>query len=70
EETLTSILSDYGVRIHSIDYEKRESTGELIYNFNISTRKKTSLKEIFLKLSSLESIKNIRIGNYRIDGSS
>ncbi len=70
EETLTSILSDYGVRIHSIDYEKRESTGELIYNFNVSTRKKTSLKEIFLKLSSLESIKNIRIGSHRIDGSS
>ncbi len=70
EETLTSILSDYGIRIHSIDYEKRESTGELIYNFNVSTKKKDSIKKIFLKLSSLEFIKDIRIGSHRTDSSS
>jgi putative Mg2+ transporter-C (MgtC) family protein len=61
EETVTSILSEHGLYIHSIDYEKNQSRGELIYNFNISTRNKNAIKQIFLKLSSLEFIKTIKI---------
>lgn len=61
EETINSILSDYGIYIHSIDYEKNQSKEELIYSFHVSTRDKSVIKEIFLKLSALEFIKEIKI---------
>ena len=61
EETITSILSDYGIHIHSTDYEQNNSKGELIYYFSISTRNKNALKEIFLKLGELEFIKTVKI---------
>ncbi len=35
EETITSTLMDYGIKIHSIDYKKNLSAGELIFNFLI-----------------------------------
>ena len=65
EEKIISVFLDYGIYVHSIDYEKNQSTGELIYNFYISTRNKNVLKEIFSTLSSLEFIKKIRISSYK-----
>lgn len=67
EEKIISVFSDYGIYVHSIDYEKNQSTGELIYNFYIATRNKNVLKEIFSTLSSLEFIKKIRISSYKSD---
>jgi hypothetical protein len=49
EETIIPLLSDYGIHIHSIDYEKNQLDGELIYNFHISTRDKDGIKEMFFK---------------------
>jgi len=61
EETISSILSDSGVNIHSVDYEKDKTKGELIYSFSISTRNKGVIKDIFLRLGTLESIRAVRI---------
>lgn len=61
EETISSILSDSGVNIHSVDYEKDKAKGELIYNFSISTRDKGIMKDIFLRLGALEFIRAVRI---------
>ena len=67
EDSITSMLYDLGVKIHSVDYEKNRTTGELIYIFHISTRDRNIIKEIFSKLSALEYIKKIMIGTYRAD---
>jgi len=67
EEAVTSVLSEHGINIHSIDYEKNHTTGELIYNFYVSTKHKHMIKEIYLKLSSLEFVKTIKIGGYRLE---
>jgi len=70
EETIIPVFSDYGIYIHSIDYEKNQLEGELIYNFHISTRNKRAIKEIFLRLGTMDFIKKIKISSYRINGSS
>jgi putative Mg2+ transporter-C (MgtC) family protein len=61
EETIISLLSDCGLHIHSVDYEKNQSKRELIYIFHVSTRNKNVLKELFLKIGKMEFIKQIRI---------
>ncbi len=61
EETLTSIFLDYGLHIHSINYERNQTKGEFIYNFDVSTRNKSAIKQIFSKLSSLDFINTIKI---------
>ena len=61
EETIISLLSDFGIHIHTVDYEKNQATGELIYKFHISTRNKNILKDIFQKMRKIEFIKKIRI---------
>jgi putative Mg2+ transporter-C (MgtC) family protein len=65
EEKIVSIFSDYGINIHSIDYERNQATGEVIYNFHISTRNRDILRDIFRELSSIEWIERIRISSYR-----
>ncbi len=67
EEKIISVFSDYGIYVHSIDYEKDRSSGELTYNFHIATRNKHVLKEIFSKLGTLEFVKIIRINGYKSD---
>lgn len=67
EETITSTLIDYGIKIYSIDYEKNLSAGELIFNFHISTKDKKAIKEIYQKLGSLEIIRKIKVSSYRAD---
>jgi putative Mg2+ transporter-C (MgtC) family protein len=67
EDAVTSVLSEHGINIHSIDYEKNHAAGELTYNFYISTRNKDMIKEIYLILGSLEFIKAIKISGYRLE---
>ncbi|MEK6529226.1 MAG: MgtC/SapB family protein [Nitrospirota bacterium] len=67
EEAVTSVLSEHGINIHSIDYEKNHTADELIYHFYVSTRHKHMIKEIYLKLSSLEFIKTLKISGYRLE---
>ena len=61
EETIITLLSDCGLHIHAVDYEKNQSKGELIYNFHVSTKNKNVLKDLFQKLGKVEFIKTIRI---------
>jgi putative Mg2+ transporter-C (MgtC) family protein len=63
EEVITSMLSNNGFNIYSIDYEKNQSKGEIIYHFTVSTKSKGVVKQIFTKLSSLEFINTVKISN-------
>jgi putative Mg2+ transporter-C (MgtC) family protein len=61
EETITSILINNGFRIHSTDYEKNAVTNEITYTFTVSTRSREAEKQIFQKLSPIESINSLKI---------
>jgi len=61
EETVVSILREYGVQVNSVDYEKDRVRGELIYNFNISTRNSAVMRELFLRIGALEVVKTLKI---------
>ncbi|MBI4687392.1 MAG: MgtC/SapB family protein [Nitrospirae bacterium] len=61
EETVVSILREYGVQVNSVDYEKDRVRGELIYNFNVSTRNSGVMKELFLRIGALEVVKTLKI---------
>jgi putative Mg2+ transporter-C (MgtC) family protein len=61
EETIKSTLSSCGFIILSVDYEKNRSHGENTYSFTVSTKNKAAIKQIFIKLSSLEFINTLKI---------
>ncbi|MBI5409675.1 MAG: MgtC/SapB family protein [Nitrospirae bacterium] len=61
EDMIISMLSDLGFQIHSINYEKERSKGEIEYKFTVSTRNKDAIKQIFTKLSSLDFVATLRI---------
>ncbi len=63
EELVTSILTNRGFNIHSVDYERNKSKGEIIYHFSVSTRHKGVVSEIFAELGSLDSISTIKISS-------
>ncbi len=61
EEAVTSILSGRGFHIHSVDYEKDNSRGEIIYHFSVSTRDRGVIRKLFAELCSLEFVRSVRI---------
>ncbi|MBI4847013.1 MAG: MgtC/SapB family protein [Nitrospirae bacterium] len=61
EEEITSMLSGRGFHIHSIDYEKHKSKGEIIYNFTVSTRNREAVRQLFAELNSMEFINTLKI---------
>jgi putative Mg2+ transporter-C (MgtC) family protein len=61
EETISTVLTNYGVYIHSIDYEKNQPSGEIIYSYTVSTRNRSAKRQIFRELSSMESIHTVKI---------
>ena len=61
EEQMTSLIRDAGFHIHSIDYEKNNTTGELLYHYIVSTRDRRVERETFQKLSSLTYINRVKI---------
>lgn len=61
EETIKSLIEEYGFHIHSVNYEKSSSPNEIIYNFTISTRERNAKTHIFHKLNSLEFINSIKL---------
>ena len=61
EETIKSALSSCGFNILSVDYEKNRSQGENTYSFTVSTKNNAAIKQIFIKLSSLEFINTLKI---------
>ncbi len=61
EETISSMLAEHGVQVNSVDYEKDRAKGELIYNFNVSTRNSGVMKELFSKIGALEVVRTLKI---------
>ncbi len=61
DETITPMLEDIGMHIHSIDYEKNRSTGEQVYHYTVSTRNRNVKKLAFQKLISLDYISRVKI---------
>lgn len=61
EAKITSLLEDIGLYIHSIDYEKNRSTGELVFNYTVSTRDRKIKGQTFQKLCSLDFITRVKI---------
>jgi putative Mg2+ transporter-C (MgtC) family protein len=61
EERLTSMLTDGGFRIHSIDYEKSNTSDETIFRYTVSTRDRSAKSRIYYKLSSVEFVHTVKI---------
>jgi len=61
ENIITAAILEHGFHIHSINFEKSRSKGELTYNITVSCRDKNAIKTIFHKLSSMDFINNLVI---------
>ncbi len=61
EEKITSIFLNHDFHVHSTNYEKNRTSGEITYHFTVSTRKKQTIGPLFHELSSLDFINTIKI---------
>jgi len=61
EEIILPLLSECGIDIHSIDYKKDRINDELVYVFNVFTKNKTAVKDLFYKIGKLAFIKKVQI---------
>jgi (p)ppGpp synthase/HD superfamily hydrolase len=61
ENSIASILSEYGFNVQSVDYEKDASKDEITYTFHIMTRHKQNTKDVFNRLNSIDSINSIKV---------
>ncbi len=61
EEKITSLLLDHGLKVLSVDYEKDPAAEELVYTYRVSTRNKHAMGGVFLKLSTLDFAKHVKI---------
>jgi putative Mg2+ transporter-C (MgtC) family protein len=61
EDEIRALLTDNGFHIHSVDYERDRSKGEIRYHFTVSIRDKGVVKQLFTKLNSLDFINTITI---------
>jgi uncharacterized membrane protein YhiD involved in acid resistance len=61
EDEIRSLLTENGFHIHSVDYERNKSKGEIRYHFTVSIRDKGVVKQLFTKLNSLDFINTISI---------
>jgi putative Mg2+ transporter-C (MgtC) family protein len=61
EDRIVSLLSEYDMQINSIDYENNVVDNELVYHFNVSTRNKKAIKDLFIRLGALEFVQTVKI---------
>ncbi|UCH82325.1 MAG: MgtC/SapB family protein [Nitrospiraceae bacterium] len=61
EDQVLTRFAETGFHVHSVDYEKNRDSGELKYHFTVSVRDKNAIKEIFLQLSSIDSITYVKV---------
>ncbi|MBI5665675.1 MAG: MgtC/SapB family protein [Nitrospirae bacterium] len=61
EEKIMSVLSSFNFHVHSVNYEKDRSSGEITYHFTGSTRDKKTIGQLFHELSSLDFVNTIKI---------
>lgn len=63
EETLTEIISEHGMRIHSIDYETNRIKEEITYTISVSTKNRSVVRPLFSHLSAAGGVKSVRISS-------
>ncbi len=61
EQQVLDMFAEKKFHVHSVDYEKKSDSGELTYHFTVSVRNKKAIKEIFLDLSSIDSISSVKV---------
>ena len=61
EEPVLALLAKKGFHVHSIDYEKKRDSGEFIYHFTVSVRDKKAIRNIFINLSSMDTISSVKV---------
>ena len=61
EDTIASIITNCSFNIHSINYEKNKTRGEITYHFTVSTRNRTNIRQLFIDLNSQEFITTLKI---------
>jgi len=55
------MFAEKGFHVHSVDYDKKRDSGELTWHFTVSVRDKNAIREIFLNLSSMDSISSVKV---------
>ena len=63
EEKISTIFSDCGVTVNSIEYERDMTKDEIVFVFSISTKDRDAIKDIFYKLGTIDLVKKVRIAN-------
>ena len=61
EEQVLALFEKTGFHVHSVDYEKKQDSGELTYHFTVSVRDKNAIRDIFNKLGSMDSISSVKV---------
>jgi len=61
EEQVLPMFAKKGFHVHSVDYEKKRDSGELTYHFTVSVRDKNAIRDVFYKLSSMDSISSVKV---------
>lgn len=63
EDVIRAFISESGILIHSIDYERDRDKDEITYVIRVSTRDRDALRDVFSGLSSDGRIKTVRINS-------
>jgi len=63
EEMITTLITNHGFHIHSIDYEKSSERGEITYKMNVSSRDKKAGRQIFNELISYDYVNTVRVSD-------
>ena len=58
---ITSVLSEHGINILSTDMEMDRSAGEITIKYTISTKRKEAVRDAFLRLGDMESVKRLKV---------
>jgi putative Mg2+ transporter-C (MgtC) family protein len=61
EEKIASVIRDHDISIYSTDYRRDSTKGEIVYTFSVFTRDSNVLKNVFLKLGTMDYIKTVQI---------
>ena len=61
EEQVLAMFAEKGFHVHSVDYDKKRDSGELTWHFTVSVRDKNAIREIFLNISSIDSISSVKV---------
>ncbi len=61
EKSIFEALKKFGARPHNIEYEREVATGEITFRMTAAMRHRTSHKDIFDTLASLEGVRKVSL---------